>query len=520
MALPNGGSSRKSLEDGEAIGTGTEFERFDTAGTHGRSRTNDHLPIDSYEVEGSEDENKGLLARHDVARVPPTAGVAIPQIEEDEGPVATIPPPLASAEKESPVTWRSLPRKDQLAILTFARLSEPLTQTSLQAYMFYQLKSFNPSASDATISQQAGILTGSFAAAQFLTAMMWGRIADAEWWFGFSNSFTQAMIFRSLGGALNGNIGVMRTMISEIIREKKYQSRAFLLMPMTFNVGVIVGRDIELQQAPRHPSPTTRKRKLPFRRIWTRNVLFTFLAHGLLAAHVGTFNSLWFVFLSTPRYDASSSASSSSSASLGLPPDYRPQPPFSFTGGLALPPPSIGFALAVIGVIGISLQIFLYPTLSTKLGTSKSYRLALLFFPLAYTLVPFLAQIPTRSKPPHQADGVLVWIGITSVLFVQVLARTFALPATIILINNCSPHPSVLSTIHGIGQSVSSGTRTIGPVLGGWLYGLGLSHGVVGAAWWGLAGVAICGAVAGRWVREGNGHEILLEGEENEEAKS
>ena len=40
---------------------------------------------------------------------------------------------------------------------------------------------------------------------------------------------------------LNGNIGVMRTMISEIIREKKYQSRAFLLLPMTFNIGVIIG---------------------------------------------------------------------------------------------------------------------------------------------------------------------------------------------------------------------------------------------------------------------------------------
>ena len=30
-------------------------------------------------------------------------------------------------------------------------------------------------------------------------------------------------------------------MISEIIREKKFQSRAFLLLPMTFNIGVIVG---------------------------------------------------------------------------------------------------------------------------------------------------------------------------------------------------------------------------------------------------------------------------------------
>jgi len=33
----------------------------------------------------------------------------------------------------------------------------------------------------------------------------------------------------------------MRTMISEIIKEKKYQSRAFLVLPMTFNIGVIVG---------------------------------------------------------------------------------------------------------------------------------------------------------------------------------------------------------------------------------------------------------------------------------------
>lgn len=40
---------------------------------------------------------------------------------------------------------------------------------------------------------------------------------------------------------IDGNIGVMRTMISEIVKEKKYQSRAFLILPMTFNVGVIIG---------------------------------------------------------------------------------------------------------------------------------------------------------------------------------------------------------------------------------------------------------------------------------------
>jgi hypothetical protein len=29
------------------------------------------------------------------------------------------------------------------------------------------------------------------------------------------------MFFRTIGGALNGNVGVMRTMVSEIVQEKK-----------------------------------------------------------------------------------------------------------------------------------------------------------------------------------------------------------------------------------------------------------------------------------------------------------
>jgi MFS family permease len=165
-----------------------------------------------------------------------------------------------NVEPERPVSWSSLPRKDQLLVLTLARLSEPLTQTSLGSYLFYQLQSFDPSLPDSTISYQAGVINAAFPAAQFLTAMLWGQIADAEYGgrkrvlyigllgtmlsiigFGFSHSFPMAVAFRCLGGVLNGNIGVMRTMISEIIKEKKYQSRAFLILPMTFNIGVIIG---------------------------------------------------------------------------------------------------------------------------------------------------------------------------------------------------------------------------------------------------------------------------------------
>lgn len=209
-----------------------------------------------------------------------------PSVDQDVNDEHDDPPNIAEDDEEKPVTWSSLPKKGQLAILTLARLSEPLTQTSLQAYMFYQLKSFDPSLPDSTISTQAGILQGSFTAAQFLTAVWWGRLADTEWMgrkrvlliglsgtcisclgFGFSRSFITAAVFRTLGGVLNSNVGVMRTLIAEIIVEKKYvsctpvsvylfgpcplatweltvdryQSRAFLLLPMCFNIGVIIG---------------------------------------------------------------------------------------------------------------------------------------------------------------------------------------------------------------------------------------------------------------------------------------
>ena len=167
-------------------------------------------------------------------------------IDEEEDPIATATAATSSpdlSKKEAPVTWMSLPKKGQLAVLTLARLSEPLTERSLAAYMFYQLRSFDPKLPDSTIASQGGMLTASFAAAQFVTAVWWGRAADTPWigrkWVllvglfgtciscigvGFSTSFAQALFFRACAGCLNGNVGVMRTMISEIIKEKKYDA--------------------------------------------------------------------------------------------------------------------------------------------------------------------------------------------------------------------------------------------------------------------------------------------------------
>lgn len=237
------------------------------------------------------------------------------------------------------------------------------------------------------------------------------------------------------------------------------------------------------------------------------------MANFLLTFHLGSFNSLWFVFLSTPVYDPSKPRSPEH-------PEDAPtrQLPFVFTGGLGLRPREVGVGMAILGVIGICMQLGIYPRLSARLGTVRSWRLFMTGFPLTYFLMPYLSLVPSASPPPHAKDGILVWGAIVCLLFFHVVGRTFTLPAQTILVNNCTPHPSVLGTIHGIGQSVSSFARSTGPILGGLVYGFGLSHGVVGIVFWGLSAVAVCNIAVSRFVREGDGHEIWLEGdvEENE----
>ncbi|KAI9851876.1 MAG: hypothetical protein M1824_002457 [Vezdaea acicularis] len=533
-----------------------------------------------------------LLSHEIVGEQPPTTnGIGGPPRKPED------------IKDDKPVTWMSLPHKPQLFILAVCRLSEPLSNTCLLPYLYYLVRSLQPqSDSSSSISRSAGVVVALFALSQFATSMAWAKAADA--WgrkpviliglmvsifanlgFGFSKSIPAIMCWRIVAGCANGNTGVMRTMTAEIVKDKKYQSRAFLLLPLVFNSGVIIGlflggfladpvkhmawafgphglfnfpydaegvawmrkypyalptvfnamaltcslllaicglKETSSQKAGRTdyglllgrivrrnfsryilrnrssgyavlsthehgsddehelekavPKPAIKavdNRPFPpsSTSVWTSDVLATLLAFALLWLHNSAFMQLFPVFLSVPHNPNEGHSV------------------FFFNGGLSLPSSSIGFVFSLFGVYGIFLQLMIYPRLHARFGTLGMLRIAFAMFPFAYVPAPYLALFSDT--------GGWKWFGICFILFIQVTARTFAIPSSVILLTNVAPRPQALSTIHGAGNTLTSLARAVGPAIGGYVLARGIDEGVVGLVWW--AFLTVVGVVGIVW---------------------
>ncbi|OHE97135.1 major facilitator superfamily transporter, partial [Colletotrichum orchidophilum] len=163
------------------------------------------------------------------------------------------------AMAEAKVTWASLPRKDQLVILFLVRFCEPIVKVSISSYVYFQLQSLDPSLPSATIVQQTTLLQAAYTVAQSLASVFLGSVADSPRGgrkvvivlsllgsfvacslFGFVANFKQALVLRFVEGLTNGNVAMVRTMTSEVVQEKKFQARAFVLLNISTSFAIIL----------------------------------------------------------------------------------------------------------------------------------------------------------------------------------------------------------------------------------------------------------------------------------------
>ncbi|KAI1395742.1 MFS general substrate transporter [Hypoxylon fuscum] len=108
------------------------------------------------------------------------------------------------------------------------------------------------------VAKWAGITSSVFSLAQSLTAVPWGRASDRYgrkpvimtgllctmicflvW--GMSTSLPMAITVRAIQGASNGNVGIIRTMVAEMVTERELQPKAFSVMPLVWSIGSVFG---------------------------------------------------------------------------------------------------------------------------------------------------------------------------------------------------------------------------------------------------------------------------------------
>ncbi|KAL4078833.1 major facilitator superfamily domain-containing protein [Scleroderma yunnanense] len=435
----------------------------------------------------------------------------------------------------TPLPWR------QLSILLLLLLAEPLTSQVIAPFLPQLIREIGIThGDDSRIGYYVGLVYSLFFISQACTVFLWSRASDQigrrpiiliglaglsvpTYYVGLSRTFWGLVFSRCLSGALNGNVGVIKSMVTEIT-DSTNVVRAFSFVPMTWFLGVTIGPLIggSLER------PTER-----FPTVFGRSSFLKEYPYFLPCSISATFTAIcWFiVFLSLNEVRLSHAPSG---GSLAVVEDYAldcSKKPLSFRelliapvlvaagsyasfaildisfrtvlpvylatplelGGLGLDPPVIGTILAIIGISGGVFQLLFFPPLHNRLGGKNLFLMAIsLFLPIA-ALFPI-----TNRVGQKQGLNNLVWFLVGLMIFLFVLAN-LALGVTFVYVNGAAPNRASIGATNGLAQLLVSIVRAVGPWAVNSAFALGIQQHVMGGhfAYWVIVGMTAISLVIG-----------------------
>ncbi|KAG1746535.1 major facilitator superfamily domain-containing protein [Suillus paluster] len=392
--------------------------------------------------------------------------------------------------------------KFQIGILMMLHVTEPIASMSIFPYINQLIRELGITGGDeAAVGYYAGIIESLFFVMQALTVLKWSRLSDrigrkpvlsiglfgtciSMLCFGLSTTFWSLVVSRCMCGALNGNIGVLKTTIAELTDSTNI-AQGFALIHVFWKIGTFVGPLIGGMLA----RPQDNWPRLFAHSFWSKYPYFLPCAVAACLVVLAYLMLLFFFeeTLSTKRRPKLTSTTSSIISranvddrevlaqesmadmpmrSLLTPTIVIPIANYSmlslldlslrtvmplffstpmYLGGLGLTPSSIGSWMALFGLVEGVFQVLFFAKIIDWLGPKR------LFLRVGVVL---------RTNHACVSDHVVAFLTI-------IWGMGFALLQGL---SSCSsqasaPAKNVLGAINGLGQTSSSVARAVGPAL-------------------------------------------------------
>ncbi|RDB26103.1 Efflux pump azaL [Hypsizygus marmoreus] len=442
----------------------------------------------------------------------------------DHNPVVDEETSLLTHPKRHRRPTKPLPRL-QISIILLLQVCEPITSQSIYPYVNQLVSELDITGGDERkVGYYAGLIESLFFLTEAITVLQWSRISDhvgrkpvmliglfglclSMLSFGLSRTFWGLVISRCLCGLLNGNIGVMKSVMGELT-DSSNRAEGFALMPVVWATGATLGPIMGgTLSRPHERFPDVFRgnfwKEYPYFLPCIATSSFVFIAFAIT----------WIFFKETvpkrkPRQRVSHPESDYITEDIPLAHD-EPVPlrqllvypiiisvsnymslaflnislnallPLFFTmpveiGGLGFEPATIGYIMGSYGAITGIFQAFYFAKVIRYLGERRIFVYGVSTFLPIFALFPIISLCAKRF-----GVNAIVWICIAAMLIMMAF-MDMAFGCIFMYITASAPSKRSLGATNGLSQTTVSIARAIGPAMATSLFSVSVEHNLLG----------------------------------------